>query len=79
MGNLHRGYTLKFKVRVVPELLSSKHTLVEASREYKIKDSVISHWRQEFLERTPQIFESCPSHPIGYISNQKYLFSERTI
>jgi transposase len=57
MGNPHRSYTPEFKVRVVMELLSGKRTLGEASREYKIKDSVISRWRQEFLERAPQLFE----------------------
>jgi transposase-like protein len=57
MGKPHRSYTPEFKVRVVLELLSGKRTLGEASREYNIKDSVISRWRQEFLERAPQIFE----------------------
>jgi transposase-like protein len=57
MGNPHRTYTSEFKVRVVLELLSGKRTLGEASREYKVKDSVISRWRQEFLERAPQLFE----------------------
>ena len=57
MGNPHRSYTPEFKVRVVLELLSGKRTLGEASREYKVKDSVISRWRQEFLERAPQLFE----------------------
>jgi len=57
MGNPHRTYTPEFKVRVVLELLSGKRTLGEASRDYKVKDSVISRWRQEFLERAPQLFE----------------------
>jgi transposase len=57
MGKPHRTYTPEFKVRVVLELISGKRTLGEASREYKVKDSVISRWRQEFLERAPQLFE----------------------
>ena len=57
MGNPHRTYTPEFKVRVVMELITGKKSLGEASREYGIKDSVISRWRQEFMERTPQIFE----------------------
>lgn len=56
MGNPHRTYPPEFKVRVVLELLSGKRTLGEASREYKVKDSVISRWRKEFLERAPQLF-----------------------
>jgi len=57
MGNPHRTYTPEFKVRVVLELISGRRTLGEASREYNVKDSVISRWRQEFLERAPQLFE----------------------
>jgi transposase-like protein len=57
MGKPHRTYTAEFKVRVVMELITGKKSLGEASREYGIKDSVISRWRQEFMERAPQIFE----------------------
>ncbi len=52
-----RTYTSEFKVRVVLEMLTSKKSLSQASREYGIKDSVLSRWRQEFLERAPQVFE----------------------
>jgi putative transposase len=52
-----RTYTPEFKVRVVLEMLTSKKSLSQASREYGIKDSVLSRWRQEFLERASQIFE----------------------
>jgi transposase-like protein len=52
-----RTYTPEFKVRVVLELISGKKSVSQASREYGIKDSVLSRWRQEFLERAPQIFE----------------------
>ena len=52
-----RTYTPEFKVRVVLELISGKKSLSQASREYGIKDSLISRWRQEFLERAPQLFE----------------------
>ena len=57
MGKPHRTYTPEFKVRVVMELISGKKSLSEASREYGIKDTVIARWRQEFMERAPQIFE----------------------
>jgi transposase-like protein len=51
-----RTFTPEFKVRVVLELLSGQKTPLEASREYQIKDSVISRWRTEFLERAPGLF-----------------------
>jgi len=58
MGKTPRTYTPELKVRVVLELIAGKKTLGEASREYGIKDSVISRWRQEFMERAPQLFET---------------------
>lgn len=57
MGKPRRTYTPDFKVRVVMELITGKKSLSQASREYGIKDTVLSRWRQEFLERAPQVFE----------------------
>jgi transposase len=64
MGTTHRTYTPEFKARVVIELISGKKNLGEASREYGIKDSVIARWRQEFLERAPQLFEQPGSRDV---------------
>jgi len=41
----------------VLELLIEGKSLAQASREHKIKDSVLSRWKAEFLERSPQVFE----------------------
>ena len=52
-----RKFSPEFKARVVLELISGKKGLMEASREYGIKDTVLSRWKQEFIERAPQVFE----------------------
>jgi len=52
-----RKFTAEFKAKVVLELISGEKGLMQASREYAIKDSVLSRWKQEFLERAPQVFE----------------------
>ena len=52
-----RSYTPEFKAGVVLEILSGQKSLAQASREHGIKDSVILRWKQEFIERSPQIFE----------------------
>ena len=52
-----RTYTPEFKAKVVLEMISGEKGLMQASREYGIKDSVLSRWKQEFLERAPQVFE----------------------
>lgn len=57
MTTKRRKFSPEFKVRVVMELLTGEKGMGEASREYQIKDSVLSRWRQEFLERAPQVFE----------------------
>lgn len=53
-----KHYTADFKTRVVLELLSGQKGLMQASRDYEIKDTILSRWKQEFLERAPQLFGS---------------------
>ncbi len=57
-----RTFSPEFKARVVLELISGKKGLMEASREYNIKDTVLSRWKQEFLERAAQVFEQPKSN-----------------
>lgn len=52
-----RRFSPEFKARVVLELLTGKKGLIEASREYGIKDTVLSRWKQEFIERAAMVFE----------------------
>jgi transposase-like protein len=52
-----RSFSAEFKTKVVLELISGEKGLMQASREYGIKDTVLSRWKQEFLERAPQVFE----------------------
>lgn len=53
-----RKFAPEFKVRVVLEMISGEKGLMQASREYGIKDTVLSRWKQEFLERAAQVFEA---------------------
>ena len=57
-----RKYTPEFKARVVLEMLTEQKSAAQASREYEIKDSVLSRWKQEFIERSPQLFEAVGSN-----------------
>ena len=52
-----RTFSAEFKAKVVLELISGKKSLTEASREYSIKDTVLSRWKQEFLSNATQLFE----------------------
>lgn len=57
MARKRRNFDVAFKTRVVLELLTGKKSLAEASREYDIKDTVLSRWKQEFLSKASQVFE----------------------
>ena len=52
-----KTYTAEFKAGLVLEILTEQKSIAQASREYGVKDSVISRWKQEFIERSPQVFE----------------------
>ena len=77
MRTKRRKFNPEFKVRVVMELLTGEKGLLEASREYQIKDSVLSRWRQEFLERAPQVFEQ--SGPISDPKDDRIAELERLV
>ena len=54
----HRTFTPEFKARIVLEILTEGKSLSQASREHNIKDSVLSRWKKEFIERSPTLFEN---------------------
>jgi transposase len=56
MVGKRRTFTPEFKAKVCLELISGTKGLMQASREYEIKDSVLSRWKQEFQERAAQVF-----------------------
>jgi transposase len=60
-----RKFTAEFKAQVVLEMLAEQKSAAQASREYGIKDSVLSRWKQEFIERSPILFEEAGSGTNG--------------
>ena len=56
-----RAFTPEFKAKVVLEMLVEGKSLAQASREYGIKDTVLSRWKQQFIERAPQLFATGPA------------------
>ena len=55
-----RTFSAKFKARVVLEVLTGVKTSAQVCREHQIKDSVFARWKQEFLQRAPELFERRP-------------------
>ena len=59
-----RKFTPEYKARIVLEILTEGKSISATSREYGIKDSVLSRWKQEFIERSPMLFENCASSDV---------------
>ena len=57
-----RKFSPEFKAQVVLEVLSGVKTAAQACREHGLKDSVLSHWRREFIERAPELFAGNAAH-----------------
>lgn len=53
-----RTFPPAFKAQVVLEVLTGAKTAAQVCREHGLKDPLLSHWKQEFLERAPQVFEN---------------------
>ena len=51
-----RAFTPEFKAQVVLEELSGVKDKAEIRREYRLRPQVFLRWREEFLERAPEIF-----------------------
>jgi transposase-like protein len=52
-----RVFTPEFKARVVLEVISQQKSLAQVSREHDIRSSVITRWKRELVDRSPQVFE----------------------
>jgi len=53
-----RAFTPEFKARVVLEEFAGVKDKAEICREYRLRPPVFSGWREEFLERAPEIFST---------------------
>jgi transposase len=58
MKQLKRKFTAVFKAQVAIEALKERKTLAELSKQFEVHPGMISKWKQEFLERSSEIFSS---------------------
>ena len=71
-----RSFSAEFKAKVVLELISGEKSLAQASREYGIKDTVLSRWKQEFLANARSCSNSrkkCRRRKCGLLSWSAWL------
>ncbi len=58
-----RSFSPEFKARVVLEVLAGARSKADACRHYQLKDSLLSRWTKQFLERAPSLFQAQHQHP----------------
>ena len=56
-----RKFSPEFKAQVVLEIVSGGKSLAQASRDYQIKNTVLSRWKAQFFDGAAGIFE--PGRP----------------
>ena len=57
MKKKRRQFTGAFKAKVAIEALKERATLAELSKRFEVHPNMISKWKQEFLERSAEIFD----------------------
>lgn len=56
VGRKGKRYSPKFQFQVVLEVLQGDREAVEIGRAYNIHPTSVSRWKQEFLEKGPEVF-----------------------
>ncbi len=57
MKQKRRKFSGAFKAKVAIEALKERETLAELSKRFELHPTMISKWKQEFLERSGEIFD----------------------
>jgi transposase len=57
MKQKRRKFSGAFKAKVAIEALKERETLAELSKRFEVHPNMISKWKQEFLEKSSEIFE----------------------
>lgn len=58
MKTSRRKFSGSFKAQVAIEALKERESLAELSKRFDVHPQVISKWKQEFMERASEIFET---------------------
>ena len=58
MKRERRKFTAAFKAEVALEAIKERETLAELAKRLELHPTMISKWKQEFIERSSEIFNS---------------------
>jgi len=70
-----RKFSSEFKHRVVIEALKERLTLSELGQKYDLHPNVISTWKNEFIEKSKDVFEK-PGKKRDYQHKEDELYKE---
>lgn len=63
MKKPRRKFTGAFKAKVAIEALKERDSLAELSKRYEVHPTIISKWKQEFLENSAHVFDQQSKSP----------------
>ena len=55
-----RKFTAAFKAQVAIESIKERDSLADLAKRFEVHPNMISKWKQEFIERSSEIFETAP-------------------
>jgi len=58
MKTSRRKFSAAFKAQVAIEALKERESLAELSKRFEVHPNIISKWKQEFLSRAGEVFET---------------------
>ena len=72
MKKTRRKFTSAFKARVAIEALKERESLAELSKRYELHPTMISKWKQEFLEKSSDVFDKRSEEESGIDPEKLY-------
>ena len=72
MKRSRRKFTSAFKARVAIEALKERESLAELSKRYELHPAMISKWKQEFLEKSSDVFDKRSEEEAGIDPEKLY-------
>ena len=55
-----RKFTAAFKAQVAIEAIKERDSLADLAKRFEVHPNMISKWKQEFIARSSEIFETAP-------------------
>jgi len=75
MKKTRRKFTAGFKAQVAIEALKERDTLAELSKKYEVHPNMIAKWKQEFIDRSSEIFQTNPPE-VDFDAERQKLFAK---